>query len=110
MVGAVLLLATCVFQILISSMQDAFAIYEGANILILTSAGIIFTASTTLAMSEGREYIGSASAIFGSMGFLFGGIVSPLVGIGNITHSTIIATGVCAVLILVLAFIAMKRK
>ncbi len=110
MVGAILLLATCVLQIVISYMQDAFAIYEGANILILTSAGIIFTASTTLAMSEGREYIGSASAIFGSMGFLFGGIVSPLVGIGNITHSTMIAMSVSALLILVLAFIAMKRK
>ncbi len=94
----------------LSAVHDTFAIYEGANILILTSGGIIFTASTTLAMSEGREYIGSASAIFGSMGFLFGGIVSPLVGIGSITHSTMIATGVCAVLILVLAIIAKKRK
>lgn len=110
MVGAILLVCTCLLQIFLSNMHDAFAIYEGANILILTCAGIIFTASTTLAMSEGREYIGSASAIFGSTGFLFGGIVSPLVGIGSITQSTMIATGVCAVLILVLAIIAMKRR
>ncbi len=109
-VGGTVLVGTCILQIVISSVHDAFAIYECANILILTGVGCLFTASTTLAMSEGREYIGSSSAIFGSMGFLFGGIISPIVGIGNISHSTMIATGVCSVVILILAIIAGRRK
>lgn len=35
-------------------------------------------------MNLGRKYAGAASAIIGSIGFLLGGIVSPIVSLGNI--------------------------
>ncbi len=110
MVGAVLLIVTCLSQMIINSVHDTFVIYEISTLVVLTGVGYLFTAATTLAMSEGRDYIGSASAIFGSMGFLFGGIVSPIVGIGNIVRSTMTAMLVCAVVIFILALVSYRRR
>lgn len=109
MVGGVLLLVTCVGQLAICSVYDSFYIYEASTLIILTGLGYLFTSSTTLAMSEGREYVGSASAIFGATGFLFGGVISPMVGIGDILRSTMIAMLVCAVAIIVLTTISFRR-
>lgn len=61
-------------------------------------------------MTEGREYIGAASAVFGALGFLFGGIVSPLVGIGNIMQSTMTVILSCAVIITVLSVFSLRRQ
>ncbi len=110
MAGSLVLLVTCAAQFVICRVHDTFFIYEGATVVILCGLGYLFTASTTLAMTEGREYIGSASAIFGSMGFLFGGLISPLVGIGNILHSTMTAMLVCSVAIILLTVISNRRK
>lgn len=110
MVGGILLLTTSLIQFVICSFYDTFIIYEVATLLILTGVGYLFTASTTLAMSEGRAYIGSASAIFGALGFLFGGIISPIVGIGDILRSTMIAMLICAFIIFILAVIVVRRK
>lgn len=109
-VGGSLLLGTCILQLIVCSMTDTFVLYEVMTLLILTGVGYIFTAATTLAMTEGKAYVGAASAIFGAMGFLFGGIVSPLVGIGNIHHSTMTAMLVCAILISILTVISNKRR
>ena len=49
---------------------------------------MIFTAGNTLAMNEGRGDAGDASAILGVAGYAFGAVVAPLVGRGNIMHST----------------------
>lgn len=46
--------------------------------------GFIFTGCYSTAMNLGRKYAGAASAIIGSIGFLLGGIVSPIVSLGNI--------------------------
>ena len=55
---------------------------------LLSMLGLTFTASNTLAMDSERANAGTASALLGALGFAFGGIVSPLVGIGNIMVST----------------------
>lgn len=109
-VGGILLVGTGISQLVICSFFDTFPVYECLTLLMLTGIGYVFTASTTLTMTEGREYIGAASAIFGALGFLFGGIVSPLVGIGNILHSTMTVMLICAVVILVLAIVSQRRK
>lgn len=110
MAGSVVLLVTCICQLVVCSLSDSFFIYEASTLLVLTGLGYLFTASTTLAMSEGREYVGSASAIFGAMGFLFGGVISPIVGIGSILHSTMAVMLVCSVIIIILAAITFRRK
>ena len=76
----------------------------------LVCVGFIFTAATTLAMDEGRQYVGAASAIFGAMGFLAGGIVSPLVGIGDIMLTTMVITAICSVCALGFAMMSRMRR
>lgn len=58
--------------------------YEGSVLLMVFCLGFIFTGATATAMNLGRKYAGAASAIIGSIGFLLGGIVSPIVSLGNI--------------------------
>lgn len=65
-----------------------FWIYELLIFSLLAMVGISFTASNTLAMDCERKNAGIASALLGAIGYAFGGIVSPLVGIGNIMMST----------------------
>ncbi|WP_435891461.1 multidrug effflux MFS transporter [Mediterranea massiliensis] len=65
-----------------------FWVYELLLLGLLSMLGLTFTASNTLAMDSERANAGTASALLGALGFAFGGIVSPLVGIGNIMVST----------------------
>lgn len=69
-------------------LTHSFWLYEILMWPILFGLGMIFSVSNTLAMDEGRENAGGAAAILGIGGYLFGAIVSPLVGTGNILHST----------------------
>lgn len=73
----------------------SFWIYEAFLLCVLVSLGLTFTAANTLAMDSERKNAGIASALLGALGFTFGGMVPPLVGIGNIMLSTgiIFATG-----------------
>lgn len=65
-------------------MQCSFAVYELLMVCLLSMLGLTFTSSNALAMDAGREHAGTASAVLGAVGFAFGGIVSPLAGMGNI--------------------------
>ena len=76
----------------------------------LVGVGFIFTSATTLAMDEGRKAIGTASAVFGAVGFLSGSIVSPLVGLGNIMSTTLILLGICGIVAFIFAYISYSRK
>lgn len=58
--------------------------------------GFILPSSTTLALDLERENSGNASALLGFLMFLFGGVLSPLTGLGNMLYSTsIIIVGCC---------------
>lgn len=86
------------FGVLIAAIILTFFIYNLHNLWsfeifilpLLFCLGMNFTVSNTLAMNEGRADAGGASAILGVAGYLFGAIVSPLVGKGDIMHSTAI--------------------
>lgn len=66
--------------------------------------------NVTLAMTEGKSIIGWASAIIGAMGFVFGGIVTPLVGIGNIQLSMCIVLITCGALTVMLSNLKISRR
>lgn len=78
--------------------------FEVLNFAMLFGMGQIFSASNTLAMNEGRDHAGEASALLGIFGYVFGAVVSPLVGIGNIMHSTAVAYIVVTVIVVIFAF------
>lgn len=79
---------------------DNFWLFESLIIPMLFCAGMIFSSANTLAMNEGASEAGSASAILGLGGYVFGCIVSPLVGLGDILLSTSLALVICALIAL----------
>ena len=73
-----------------------FWIYEGLLITLLFMMGFSFTSTIALAMECEREHAGAASALLGAVGFGFGGLVSPLVGLGDTMVTTGIVFMACA--------------
>ena len=87
-----------------------FWAYEGSLFMLYLFVGAVCTGSTTVAMDAERENAGIASAFFGAMGYLGGGIASPLVGVGNIFISSSVIFVVLTVLSLALSLMAEKSK
>ncbi|MCM1077471.1 MAG: multidrug effflux MFS transporter [Bacteroides sp.] len=108
LVGAVGLIVAVVAEGIVLFVCDSFWLYELLLLPILFCLGMIFTVSNTLAMNEGRQYAGVASAVLGIAGYVFGAIVSPLVGFGNILHSTAITFAAIAVIVLIFALLSYK--
>ncbi|WP_455971022.1 multidrug effflux MFS transporter [Bacteroides congonensis] len=102
-----LVLSVCVMVALYSGC--GFWTYELLMFVLLFMMGLTFTSSTTLAMDCERRYAGAASALLGALCFASGGIVSPLVGLGNILISTGVIFVVCAVCSLLCALWAIRR-
>jgi DHA1 family bicyclomycin/chloramphenicol resistance-like MFS transporter len=94
----------CVGMLVVSLVEFAalccncgFWIYESLLLLLLFMMGMTFTSSTTLAMDCERTNSGTASALLGTICFMFGGFVSPLVSIGNILTTTGAIFVICSV-------------
>lgn len=87
----------------------SFWIYEVLLLALLSMLGLTFTASNTLAMDSERANAGMASALLGALGFAFGGVVSPLVGLGNIMISTGVLFFTGSVCAFVCTRIALRR-
>lgn len=75
---------------------------EAALLLLLFFLGMILPTSTTLALQLERDNSGSASAVLGFLTFLFGGVFSPLAGLGNMIVSTSVIMVLCGACTLVL--------
>lgn len=82
------MLAVSILLLAAMGSSCSFWIYETLLLCLLVMLGLTFTSSNTLAMNAERQHAGTASAVLGALGFAFGGIVSPLVGIGDIMLST----------------------
>lgn len=83
-------------QLICLLLVDNVWVYESWNVLMIFCMGMLFTVANTLAMNEGRNCAGDASALIGFVGYVFGAVASPIVGIGNILHSTAITMMVLA--------------
>lgn len=66
-----------------------FFLYEIPAILFQFGIGLVLTGSTAQAMNLGRKRAGAASAVVGGIGYITGGLVSPLAGIGNIVLTSL---------------------
>jgi DHA1 family bicyclomycin/chloramphenicol resistance-like MFS transporter len=94
--GALGMTIFAILQLGCALFADYFAVYESLTLFMLIALGMDFTTATSLAMDSGRDYTGAAAAIVGAIGFIFGGIVSPIVGIGNIQLTTSIVLIICS--------------
>lgn len=108
-IGCVGMFGCSVLQLCNYNLGFGFWGYEILVFIMLFSVGMVFTSSTTLAMTEGKSKIGWASAIVGAAGFLFGGIVTPLVGLGTIQISTYLVMTVCSLIAMSLSCMVYKN-
>lgn len=108
--GCVAMLVLAVGQCVALMGGCSFWVYEALMFALLFGMGLTFTSSTALAMECQRENAGTASALLGAMGFAFGGLVSPLVGLGDIMHTTGLVFVICSLGSLWCALVALGRR
>lgn len=106
--GCVGMFVFAVAEALVMWNEVGFALYELCAIPMLLFSGMIFSSANTLSMEVGREEAGTASAILSVVKYAFAAVVSPLVGLGNMFHSTAIAFVVVTSIALILAWRASK--
>lgn len=88
----------------------SFLLFEICSVTMLFAGGMIFSVTNSLAMNEGRTQAGEASALLGVAGYIVGAIVAPLVGLGNILHSTAMVLLGLLVLVVALSFWTYRLK
>lgn len=106
--GALILLIASVAEAVILFFVDNFWIYEICLLPIVFALGMIFSVTNTLAMNEGRSAAGAASALLGVIGYIYGAVCAPLVGMGNILHS--FAAVILALAIVTFIFALLSRR
>ncbi len=84
-----------------------FIVYEIPAFIMLFGIGLVLTGSTSQAMNLGRECAGASSAVIGGIGYIAGGLVSPLVSYGNIYLTSFLW---CACFLLMGVFIIVFNK
>ncbi|PJG86346.1 multidrug effflux MFS transporter [Conservatibacter flavescens] len=89
--------------------QSSVWLVEAGFLIQLFTLGLMLPALSALAMDAEREQAGSASALLGFLMFVFGAVVSPLVGIGNIFIATSVAIVIGSLLALG-CYAAVKHK
>lgn len=107
-VGACFLVAGTVAQAFALWCVHSLLMFEVFMAVMLFGLGLIFTTTNTLAMNEGRQRAGEASSLLGLSGYAVGAVAAPLVGLGNIMHSTAIVF-VCLVALVVFFSYASRR-
>ncbi|MCH5248225.1 MAG: multidrug effflux MFS transporter [Muribaculaceae bacterium] len=96
MIGTMGIMLVSLVQIFFYFVWDTFLTYEILTFVIAYLLGFIFTSVSAMGMDVGRSHSGTASAILGTCGYLFGALVSPLVGMGNIMISYIAIIFICS--------------
>ncbi len=106
--GCLVLLAGVAGEVVALFLIHSLLIFEVFAVIILFGLGLIFSTTNTLAMNEGRSDAGEASSILGIAGYVVGATVSPLVGLGNILHSTAWVFAILAVLVSIFAYLSSR--
>lgn len=84
-----------------------FFVYEIPAILFQFGMGLVLTGATARAMNLGRERAGAASAVIGGIGYIAGGVVSPLAGIGDIVITSL---ALCCGFLFIGAIVVLRQK
>lgn len=98
--GTLILVPATIAQAVCLWFVHSLIAYEICMAVMLFALGLIFTTTNTLAMNEGRQRAGEASALLGLAGYVVGATVAPLVGLGNVMHSEAIALVVLSLIVL----------
>jgi len=108
-IGVLAFVVAALYTIAVLIIQPHWLFVEIGFFAMLLLMGMTFPAISSLAMESERQYAGSASALLGFAPFFLGGVVSPLVGIGNIFYSTASVILACSLLALAIYW-AIRHK
>ena len=108
--GNICIVVIAILQIVFYFSFDNFYAYESLTFVLAFLLGVIFTAASAMAMDAGRSHTGTASAILGTCGYLFGSAMSPLTGLGNIIISSTLIIFFCSVFASLFAYLIFCNK
>lgn len=108
--GGIVMIVSAIITALALVLVHNVIVVEIAFILIMFSFGLLQPKSTSIALDSERSNAGTASAALGASGFIMGGVVSPLVGIGNILSTTAIIIVFGAILTCSFILISLKER
>lgn len=103
--GVLIMVFASVILLLSLTLKLSIIIVEIGFFVQLLGLGCITPSTSSLAMEAERDNAGGASAILGGVSFLFGGVVSPLVGIGD----TMYATPIVIMLSIIISYTIYKK-
>lgn len=109
-VGTVIMSLFAMLEALVMYHEMHFLWYELAVIPMLVGGGMLFSSANSLGMEEGQADAGTAGAIMNVVKYIFAAIVAPLVGIGNILHSSAWCFVALAVIALAFTIPAIRMK
>ncbi len=108
--GTVIMSIFAVVEAAVMYFALPFGWYEAAVVPMLVGCGMVFSADNSLGMEEGKADAGTASAILDVVKYIFAATVAPLVGLGDMLHSSAICFTAVAVIALLLAIPAYRLK
>lgn len=108
-VSCVGMMVLSVLEAVVLFLDLGFWSYEIVLCTLLVFMGFTLTASTTMALESERKQAGTASALFGAMGFVSGALTAPIVALGNPVHSTAIAFVAGAALSCAFGYFALRQ-
>lgn len=108
--GVIGLFASAAVQAVLLNTNAPVIAVESMFFCMTVFMGHVMPSTTALALNLERKAAGNASAVIGFSQFLCGSLVSPLVGLGNVTRSTSIAIFCCSVMCMFFVFKALKRN
>ena len=108
--GALLMVVFALSEAYVMYIHGHFGFYEAAAIPMLVGCGMVFSSANSLGMDVGSADAGTASAIINVVKYIFAAIVAPIVGLGDIMHSSACTFTAVAVIALVLAILASRMK
>ena len=108
-VSCVGMMVLSVLEAVVLFLDLGFWPYEIVLCTLLVFMGFTLTASTTMALESERKQAGTASALFGAMGFVSGALTAPIVALGNPVHSTAIAFVAGAALSCAFGYFALRQ-
>lgn len=85
-------------------------LFEISLFAMIFFCGILIPTGNMQALNAEPHKKGVAAALSGALAFLFGGLAAPLVGIGNLIHSTVILFMTCSIMATLSYLYAMKKK
>ena len=108
--GSVVMCVFAVGQAIVMYGHHGIVWYELMAVPMLLGSGMVFSAANSLSMEVGRADAGTASAILNVVKYVFAAVVAPLVGLGDILHSSAYAFVAVAVVAMGLTALAIHLK